>query len=112
VQILADSEVNFGPAARTRYAVLPRGAFQDVADQPNRHGVAWHARRRQRIGVYHARHSRNRVPDPPGRVGEPRHLIVFRVADDGIVEILGLMHERMLRGRALRRIIQVNPLAE
>jgi hypothetical protein len=34
------------------------------------------------------------------RVGEPRHLIVYRVAPDAVVEILSLVHDRMLLGRA------------
>jgi toxin ParE1/3/4 len=107
-QILADSEVTFGAAARARYAELLRTAFQDLADQPRKPSIMWYVRRRQRIGVYHVRHSRGRVPASPGRVGAPRHLIVFRVAEDGVVDVLGLMHERMLRGRALMRVIRAS----
>jgi len=103
--ILLDSELRFGALARARYAALLFRAMQDVADNPRRPTIAWPDRLGQAIGVYHIRHSRIRVADPPGRVGEPRHLLVCRIAGDGVVEFLGLMHERMLRGRALRRII-------
>jgi toxin ParE1/3/4 len=48
------------------------------------------------------------VPDPPGQVGEPRHLIVFRIADDNVVDIIGIMHERMLARRALREMLRRN----
>jgi len=41
-------------------------------------------------------------------VHEPRHSVVFRVADDGVVDILGFVHDTMLRGRALRRIVRGN----
>jgi toxin ParE1/3/4 len=37
------------------------------------------------------------------RVGEPRHLVVYRVAPDGVTEILSLVHDRMLLARAVRR---------
>ena len=36
------------------------------------------------------------------RVGEPRHLVIYRVAPDGEAEILSLVHDRMLLARAAR----------
>ncbi|MGI4939686.1 MAG: hypothetical protein ACRYHQ_03795 [Janthinobacterium lividum] len=36
------------------------------------------------------------------RVGRPRHLIVYRVAPDGVVEIFSLVHDRMDLTRAAR----------
>lgn len=103
--ILLDSEVRFGVLARQRYAALLLKAMQDVANDPRQPTVTWPERLHRIVGVYHIRHSRRHVASPPGRVGEPRHLLVFSVAPDGVVEFLGLMHERMLRGRALRRIV-------
>jgi toxin ParE1/3/4 len=38
------------------------------------------------------------------RVARPRHLVVYRVGTDGVVEILGLAHDRMLLDRAARRM--------
>jgi toxin ParE1/3/4 len=38
------------------------------------------------------------------RVENPRHAIVYRVAPDGTVEILGLVHERMALTQAARRM--------
>lgn len=58
------------------------------------------------IGVCHISHSRQCVPDPPDSVGEPRHYLVFGVGHEGIVDILGFVHERMLLGRALGRIVR------
>jgi len=37
------------------------------------------------------------------RVGEPRHLVIYRVAPDGVVEILSLVHDHMRLARAARR---------
>lgn len=106
--ILDRSEARFDRVGRMRYAALLVQAMQDVADDPHRTGVEAVPALRARIGVYHARHSRNHIPDPAERVHEPRHSIVYRVADDGIVDILGFVHDGMLRGRALRRIVRGN----
>lgn len=40
------------------------------------------------------------------RVVEPRHLIVYRVACDGVVEVLSVVHDRMLLSRAARRALE------
>ena len=106
--ILDWSERTFGARAGMRYAALLVNAMADVADDPRRPAVIWKRRGRSTIGIYHLGHSRLHVPDPPGQVGEPRHYVVFRVGPDGIVEILGFVHERMLLGRALRRILDSN----
>jgi toxin ParE1/3/4 len=104
--ILARSERSFGEQARERYAALFVAAMTDVADDPNRPGVKRIETSRHQLALYHIGRSREHVVDPSGRVGEPRHLIVFRQAADGVVEILGVIHERMLRGRALRSIVR------
>jgi hypothetical protein len=40
----------------------------------------------------------------------PRHLIVYRLASDGVVEILGLVHDRMVLSRAARRFVRAAEL--
>ena len=37
------------------------------------------------------------------RVVQPRHLIVYRVAPDGVVEILSVVHDRQQLARVVRR---------
>jgi hypothetical protein len=44
--------------------------------------------------------------DPASRVRSPRHLIVYRVAADGVVEVLALVHDRMVLSRAAHRSIR------
>ena len=105
-EILDWSEARFGPRARRRYATLLVAAMADVAAAPGRPTVTKVRAGGHDVGLYQVAHSREHVPDPPGRVGAPRHLLVFEVGADGIVDILGLVHERMLRGRALRRILR------
>jgi toxin ParE1/3/4 len=103
-EILDWSQQNFGELSRERYATLLVAAMEDVADDPNQKSVSWKRVAQGRVGVYHISHSRQHVPDPPGPVAEPRHYLVFRVGHEGIVDILGFVHERMLLGRALGRI--------
>jgi toxin ParE1/3/4 len=42
-----------------------------------------------------------RFMPPEERVGRPRHIILYRVAPDGVAEVLA--HDRMLLARAARR---------
>jgi toxin ParE1/3/4 len=105
-EALAWSEGRFGLSARSRYATLLVTAMGDVAEDPGRPNVATVRAGGRSLSLYHIGHSRRRVPNRHGRVSEPRHLLVFEVGADGIVDILGLIHERMLRGRALRRLVR------
>ena len=105
IDILAEGEQQFGAAARERYAALLVAAMNDLAERIDRVGVNWPQGLGQRVGLYHVRYSRRRTAGASNRVRQPRHLMVFRVARDGIVEILGVIHERMYRERALKRIV-------
>ena len=49
-----------------------------------------------------ARLGRDRV-EPEHRVGSPRHIVLFRLAPDGIVDILSVIPDRMLLSRAAER---------
>ena len=57
------------------------------------------------IRAYPTRLGRRRV-EPARRVAVPRHLVVYRVASDGVVEVLGLIHDRMVLSRAARNIVR------
>ncbi len=39
------------------------------------------------------------------RVGSPRHLMIYRVAPDGVTEIFGLVHDQMVLSEAARRML-------
>ncbi len=56
--------------------------MEDLAEEPGRNDVEDHRGLDRQLGTYHIRYSRKRVPSPPGRVKDPRHLIVFRAAED------------------------------
>ena len=106
--ILDWSEEKFHETGRARYASLLVQAMEDLADDPEREGVERVRTLGMRLSVYHIWHSRNNIADPTEHVHEPRHLIVFSVAHDGGVDVLGFIHDSMLRGRALRRVVRAN----
>ena len=104
--ILARSLQDFGPAARDRYAALLLQAMRDVADNPLRTGATLEPALDPTCRFYHIRHSRPRVPTPPGRVKEPRHQLVFELAADGIVDIIAIVPDPVPRDVAMARIRQ------
>lgn len=103
---MRSSEDRFGAAARGRYASLLIAAMADVAEFPDGPSVTKVRISGREIRLYHIAHSRRHVRGPSNRVAEPRHLLVLEVGGDGLVDILALIHERMLRGRALRRLVR------
>jgi len=107
-EILAWSHEKFGEMTREQYAALLVQAMEDVASHPGRKPVLWKRAASGEVGVYHISQSRKHVGDPPGRVDEPRHYLVFRVGRDGIVDMLGFIHDSMLFDRALKRILSAN----
>jgi len=92
-EVLEQSEMLFGEAARIRYAVLIRTALADITVNPNRPG----SRARPELGggarSWHLRLSRERARTPTGIVNEPRHVIFYRVEAD-VVIIEHVLHEK------------------
>lgn len=107
-EILAWSEEKFGKSGRERYAALIVAAMEDIAGDPEQVLIDRKRLSRVEVGIYRVAHSRDRVPDPPGRVREPRHALIFRVAQDDVIDIIGIVHDRMLLTRALRKAVQSN----
>jgi toxin ParE1/3/4 len=91
--ILRTSEERHGREARTRYAALVLAALRRVAENPE--GRATHDCGDLQPGFrsFHIRHSRNESREAP--VATPVHVIFYRVAEAGIVEIMRVLHERM-----------------
>jgi plasmid stabilization system protein ParE len=98
-RILLRSIREWGFEAADRYDRLMRAVFSAVATLPALHG----SREIAGVRVYPLRLGR-RLVSPEQRVGRPHHLVVYRVGMDGVVEILGLAHDRMLLDRAARRM--------
>ena len=94
-EILLQSARNYGLDAAGRYGALILAVVEALGDKPDSPGFVELPRLRG-VRAYPARLARNRI-DPSRRVAAPRHLVVYRLAPDGIVEILGLAHDRMAR---------------
>jgi toxin ParE1/3/4 len=88
----------FGEEAALRYETLVLQAVQDLFTDPNRPG----SKDRSDILTtgarsYHISLSRSRTSAP--RVKQPRHLLVYRRRQDGVVEVSRILHE----GQDIRR---------
>ncbi len=84
------SREHFGEDAAGRYEALLLQAFRDLLADPTRLG----ARQRDELGpgtwVYHLASSREAVMGP--RVGQPRHIIVYRIQLD-VLQVLRVLHD-------------------
>lgn len=95
--ILRKSERLHGGEARIRYRGLLTAAFRFIAAESE--GVLTVDRGLLLPGLrsLHLRHCRSRSLEAP--VAEPVHIVYFRIAAPGIVEIVRVIHERMDPGR-------------
>ena len=101
-RILLQSARQWSIKTAGRYDRLMRAVFAALGATPalpGSHDVAKVAS----VRAYPLRLGRSRV-EPEHRVGHPRHVVVCRVGQDGVVEIIGLVHDRMLLVRAARRM--------
>jgi toxin ParE1/3/4 len=94
LSILAWTHQQFGEQTRVRYEALLVQAILDVAGDPGRSGVAQRDEICEKAFTYHLGHSRHNVDKSVGRIRKPRHLLLFRVAEDG-VEIGRVLHDSM-----------------
>jgi toxin ParE1/3/4 len=101
-RILLDSARAFGVDAAERYHLLMRSVFAALAAVPDRPG-SQEATTAAGVRVYPLRIGRRLVAQEQ-RVGRPRHIVVYRVGTDGVVEIIGLAHDRMLFSRVVYRV--------
>jgi toxin ParE1/3/4 len=97
--LLDESERIWGIDAARRYLALIDAAIDHLDRFPDTPGVSRVAGAR----LFPLRLARRLVPREQ-RVGTPRHVVVFRVAGDGAVEILGFIHDRMSLPRTARRV--------
>lgn len=93
--LLERSLQDFGIDAASRYKMLINQAIADVVENPVRPGC-----HRLQLGnrvstTYHLRHSRLHVSRASEQVRRPRHFLLFRILDDGVIEISRVLHDRM-----------------
>lgn len=99
--ILLESARRWGIDAADRYHRLILAAMTAVGECPTLLGSR-DVPRVAGLRTYHLRSAR-RLVEQEYRVSEPRHLVIYRMTQDGVVEILSLVHDRMLLARAARR---------
>jgi toxin ParE1/3/4 len=99
--ILLDSARQWGVETAAPYHRLLLAAMAAFGEDPMRSGSR-PVPQLVDVRTFHL-HSARRLVPPQYRVGQPRHLLVYRVAPDGVVEILTVVHDRMHLIRAVRR---------
>ena len=91
-EILRWSEEKFGKRAQERYRALLKQALRDIEADPELPGS------KQRVEImiegariYHLSYSRRRVKGPG--VKDPRHFILYRKREDGVIEVGRVLHD-------------------
>ncbi|MFO1027513.1 MAG: type II toxin-antitoxin system RelE/ParE family toxin [Acetobacteraceae bacterium] len=102
--ILLESAKCHGEQAAVRYSHLLLATFQTVGERPDTAG-ATNLLRFPGVRAFPARLVRDRLA-PEHRVRSPRHIVLYRVAPDGVVDILAVIHDRMLLSRAAGRAVR------
>jgi toxin ParE1/3/4 len=93
--ILDWTEEQFGVQGRLRYEELLSQAILDVADDPQHFGSRDYPELAAGAKTYHLKNSRDRVAAAIGRVRHPRHFLLYRIREDGGVEISRVLHDHM-----------------
>jgi len=91
--ILSTSAERWGAEGQHRYAAVLAAAMRQVAAEPD--GPLTRKRPEIRAGIrsFHIRHARHSAE--AARVRRPVHILYYRVAKDGVIEIVRVLHERM-----------------
>ena len=91
--ILSMSVERWGAEGRQRYAAVLAAAMRQVAAEPD--GPLTKNRPDLRSGIrsFHVRHARRSAQG--AKVRRPVHVLYYRVAEEGVIEIIRVLHERM-----------------
>ena len=91
--ILSMSVERWGAEGRQRYAAVLAAAMRQVAAEPD--GPLTKNRPDLRSGIrsFHVRHARRSAQG--AKVRRPVHVLYYRVAEEGVIGIIRVLHERM-----------------
>src|SRR5688572_13125563 len=97
--VLATSAERWGAEGRQRYAAVLVEAMRQVAAEPD--GPLTKKRPDLRAGIrnFHVRYAPRSAEG--AKVRRPVHVLYYRVAQEGVIEIVRLLHERMDPSRHL-----------
>ena len=95
VDLLAWTNEHFGEQARLRYERLIVTALRDLAEDPECAGSIDRAELGLHVRSYHLRHSRDRARNENGTVRRPRHFLLYRVSQAGVIGVGRVLHDAM-----------------
>jgi toxin ParE1/3/4 len=90
--ILSTSAQRWGVEGQERYAAVLAAAMRQVAAEPNGSLTKKRPDLRSGIRSFHVRHARRSAE---ANVRRPVHVLYYRIAQDGVIEIVRVLHERM-----------------
>ena len=91
--ILAWTEEKFGPQTLKRYARLIATAIEQIAENPERAGSSQRQEIAEHCRTYHLFFSRKSAGRASDRISRPRHFLLYRVTESGMVEIGRVLHD-------------------
>lgn len=91
--MLRSSQTRHGRDARLRCRGLLSAAMRRIAADPQGRKTSDQGELLAGLRGFPIRHSRNQSREVP--LGEPVHVIFYRVVEPGLVEIVRVLHERM-----------------
>lgn len=97
--ILSASADRWGVAAGRRYAALLAAAMRKVAADPEAPTTRDRAELQPGIRSFHIRLAS--VDKPLAKVRKPVHILYYRIAEPGLIEIVRVLHERSEPSRHL-----------
>ena len=97
--ILATSAERWGADGRQRYAAVLADALRQVADEPEGPLIKKRPELRSGIRSFHVRYARYSADT--AKVRRPVHVLYYRVAQEGVIEIVRVLHEKMDPSRHL-----------
>ena len=97
--ILSTNAERWGAEGQQRYAAVLAVAMRQVAAEPE--GPITKERPELRSGIrsFHVRYARRSAE--AAKVKRPVHVLYYRVAEEGVIEIIRVLHERMDPSRHL-----------
>src|SRR5437588_530565 len=96
--ILAVSEQRWGAEGRRRYREILSAAMRNVARDPAGPLTRERSELARGMRSFHVRHARGSDPNVKNTV----HVLFYRTIEPGLIEIVGVLHERMEPRRHVR----------
>jgi toxin ParE1/3/4 len=95
IHLLAYTHDRFGEIARLRYEALLVAGLRDIASNPERPGSSARPELGHAVRSYHQRHSGERGRTMLGRVHRPRHFLLYRIANPGLIGVGRVLYDGM-----------------